>query len=157
VTGFPAPLAAALLTAAAAGAEPVVSEDPVARAQAHVAGFCGAAEYADGWAQPRDLNGDGTGDLLIRYLAACYGHPAPFCGSAGCMTELWYGLGGGRMQLMLRSYMLAVEPTLWKGVPAVRISTAGLACGKGGGELCVSVNTFSGGDFLTLWANYDRE
>lgn len=148
-------LLAALAVPASAPAGPLLSDDPVARAEADVAGFCGQATYEDVWTRRRDLNGDGLEDLLIRYHVACYDKPAPFCGSAGCLTELWYGRPSGDWQLALRTYALAIEETTYRGVPALRVAMAGLACGKTGGAICLSINTFSEGEFLTLWANHD--
>ena len=150
------PVLLALLPAPAA-AGPVVSADPVARMAGIVGEYCANPRYEDGWLQKSDLNGDGLADMVIRYKLGCYDLPAPFCGPSGCMTELWYGLPGGRWQLVMRVNMLGIEPVRFKEVPAVRIATIGLACGRTHGEICESIHTFSGGDFLTLWTSYDAK
>ena len=149
--------ACAAILAGAASADPVTSADPVGRMQAIVTDFCGKSDYADDWLHRSDLNGDGIDDIVIEYKLACYDLPAPFCGASGCMTELWYGLPGERWQLVLRTNMLGIGPVAYKDVPAVRIATVGLACGKTHGQICESVNTFSGGEFLTLWSNAEGE
>jgi len=140
-----------------AASAPLVSADPVGRARDYIATFCSDPVFEEGWTEQDDLNGDRAADVLITYRLSCYDLPAPFCGPSGCLTEVWYARGAGEWQLVVSTYMLAVERVEFKGVPALRIATTGLACGKTGGAICESIHTFSAGDWLTLWSNADGE
>ena len=150
---YGAALAAATSAAAAQARTPVISADPVARAEAYVAGFCGEAQYREGWIERGDFNDDGHPDLILRFWVACYDQAAPFCGSAGCMTGLWYGVGEDRWQLARAHNMQAIEAVTHKGVPALKIYANSAACGKPGPQICESIITWSAGDLLTLWTN----
>lgn len=145
----------ALMLPAISNAQSVRSADPVADVRAYVAGFCGEATYKPGWDAKGDFNKDGIPDLILRYWIACYEKEQPFCGSKGCMTQIWFGQPDGTFARALAHYVLAVEPTTYKGVSALKIYTDGLACGKSAGQVCEAINTWSGGEFLTVWANHD--
>ena len=133
-----------------------MSQDPVGQAQDYVAGFCGEATYKDGWVERADFNGDGEIDILIRFWVACYEKPAPLCGSAGCLTQVWYGVGDEPWVLALGHYALSVEPITYKGVPALEVFSIALACGKSGSEHCHSIHTWSNDEFLTVWSNFEE-
>ncbi|QCK87183.1 hypothetical protein E8L99_16165 [Phreatobacter aquaticus] len=102
---------AATLQIGPAAAQSLPREVEAARRSAGEA-CIGRVEFAPGYIQMVDFNGDGRPDYLVNEeMVKCPGAPPLFCGSGGCSWALYLsGAGGGyRKVLDGLDYKLTIE------------------------------------------------
>ncbi len=132
------------------------STNPIARAKAEIEHNCERVEYPPGFASTRDLTGDGLDDLVISYGVRCDGTASYYCGSAGCLTEIWIAEQPEKWTLALSAHVQGVSPTLYDGAPALKFVNHGGGCGRPGSESHISIRIWDGAVLRTVHENYER-
>jgi hypothetical protein len=95
------------------------------------------ATLGKGFVQRRDVNGDGAEDYVLDYAAFdCGGSSTYFCGSSGCLTQVFASLKGGRYAKVLDENVQGIQFKRIKGRAALLIGLHGSGCGKVGAAPC---------------------
>ena len=87
------------------------------------------AVFAPGFMQQKDVNGDGVEDFILDYAHfVCGGSSTYFCGSAGCLAQVFVSLPDGSYLKALDENVRSLRFATVKGRPAMIIgSMAALA------------------------------
>jgi hypothetical protein len=105
------------------------------------------ATLGKGFVQRRDVNGDGVEDYVLDYAAFdCGGSSTYFCGSSGCLTQVFASLKGGRYAKVLDENVQDIQFKQIKGRAALLIGLHGSGCGRAGAAPC----------HMTLYWNGER-
>ena len=90
-----------------------------------------------GFLTERDINGDGVPDYILDYgRYQCGGDSLLYCGSAGCLTQVFASLPDGRYAKVLDENVRGLAFRKIKGRPAMIIDLHGSACGRAGAAAC---------------------
>lgn len=110
---------------------------------------CGAkVEFEEGFVARRDVNGDGIDDYLLDFgKFSCDGNGLLYCGSAGCLTQLFASRPDGSFFDAFSSNVHDIEFKTVGGKPAMLLSLHGSACGKIGAAPCRKTLIWNGKAF----------
>ena len=110
---------------------------------------CGArVVLAPRFVESRDINGDGRADYILDYgHFECDGNAGYFCGTAGCLTQVFASLPDGSYAKVLDENVRGLRFSRVRGRPAMLIDLHGLACGRGGAAPCALTLYWNGFSF----------
>lgn len=94
-----------------------------------------------------DVNGDGVKDYVLDYGAFRCGRQLFFCGTAGCLTQVFASLSDGGHVKVLDENVRNIKFRLLKGRPAMILDLHGTACGKVGAAPCSATLFWNGERF----------
>ncbi len=101
-----------------------------------------------GFVAERDINGDGVEDYILDYgKFECGGNSGFFCGTAGCLVQVFASLPGGKYVKALDENVRSMKFGAIKGRPAIILDLHGSACGKVGAAPCPKILVWNGQDF----------
>jgi hypothetical protein len=104
--------------------------------------------FEKGFLTRRDINGDGIEDFILDYgHFACGASRNTYCGSAGCSTEVFASLSGGKFTKVLDENVRGIEFKTVRGRPAMLLELHGSACGKVGSAPCSATLYWNGEKF----------
>jgi hypothetical protein len=96
----------------------------------------------------RDINGDGKPDYVLDYEHFQCGEMVTyFCGSSGCLTQVFASLPDGSYIKALDENVRAIRFARIKGKPAMVLDLHGSACGKVGAAPCPKTLIWNGRTF----------
>jgi hypothetical protein len=96
----------------------------------------------------RDINGDGVPDYILDYEHLhCGEFVTRFCGTGGCLTEIFASDGDGGYTPVWTENALRIRFITIKKRPAMRIDLHGSACGRFGPERCAMTLYWNGSKF----------
>lgn len=96
----------------------------------------------------KDINGDGKPDYILDYEHfQCGEFVTRFCGTGGCLTEIFASDGDGGYSPVWNENALRIRFTTIKKRPAMRIDLHGSACGRFGPEACAMTLYWNGNKF----------
>jgi hypothetical protein len=105
-------------------------------------------EMLAGFQEARDVNGDGRRDFILDYgKAQCAGSEGFYCGSAGCVTQVFVSLADGSYVKVLDENVRRLRFARVKGRPAMLLDLHGSACGKAGAAPCAFTLFWNGSAF----------
>lgn len=99
-----------------------------------------------GFVQRRDINADGIPDYILDYGKLQCGGPI-FCGSSGCLTQVFVSLPDGSAAKVLDRNVESISFKKEKGFPAMQVKLHGSFCGKVGVEPCGMTLYWNGDSF----------
>jgi hypothetical protein len=103
------------------------------------------ATLAKGFIQRRDVNGDSTEDYVLDYGAfSCGGNSSFFCGSAGCLTQVFASKAGSYTKV-LDENVQSIRFRRINGRAAMQVGLHGSGCGRAGAAPC-SVTLYWNGE-----------
>jgi TonB family protein len=110
---------------------------------------CGTQQPAlkPGFISAKDINGDGVTDYVLDYGKFECGGSSEYCGSAGCLTQVFVSLPGGRYVKVLDENVRGIRFDQRKGRPAEIIDVHGSACGRIGAVPCSMILFWNGQTF----------
>ena len=138
-----APVLFLLSMAVPAAAAPIPPVPPVVQTSIDVStkDCSGPVSFDAGFVSSKDVNGDGIKDYIVDYSKfVCDGSHTYFCGSAGCLTEVYASKDDGFVKV-LGENVRGLRFARINGRPAMIMQLHGSACGKAGAEAC-GVNLF---------------
>lgn len=95
-----------------------------------------------------DVNGDGKPDYVLDYEHfQCGDMVTYFCGSAGCLTQVFASLPDGSYVKAWDENVRAIRFARVKGKPAMILDLHGSACGKVGAAPCPKTLLWNGKTF----------
>ena len=94
-----------------------------------------------------DVNGDGVKDYVLDYGAFRCGRQLFFCGTAGCLTQVFASLSDGGHVKVLDENVRSIKFRMLKGRPAMILDLHGTACGKVGAAPCSATLFWNGERF----------
>ncbi len=102
-----------------------------------------------GFVTRRDVNGDGEPDYILNYEhASCEEFETVFCGTGGCLIQVFVTLGDGKYAKVMDRTAFTVKFARQKGLPAMIQDLHGGSCGRSGGDgPCRSITYWNGEDF----------
>ena len=96
----------------------------------------------------KDVNGDGVKDYVLDYGEfACGDFASFFCGTGGCLTQVFASLPGGGYVKALDQNVRQIKFGKVRGRPAIVLDLHGSACGKVGAAACPRTLVWSGKTF----------
>jgi hypothetical protein len=96
----------------------------------------------------KDINGDGKPDYILDYEHfQCGEFVTRFCGTGGCLTEIFASDGDGGYSPVWNENALRIRFTTIKKRPAMRIDLHGSVCGRFGPEACAMTLYWNGSKF----------
>ena len=96
----------------------------------------------------KDVNGDGVDDYVLDYGKFVCGDSASYwCGSAGCLTQVFASLRDGSFVNVLDENVRSLRFARVKGRPAMILGLHGNACGRVGAAPCDSTLYWNGASF----------
>jgi hypothetical protein len=105
-------------------------------------------KFEKGFLTRRDINGDGIDDFILDYgHFACGANISLYCGTAGCSTEVFASLSGGKFAKVLDDNVRGIEFKTIRGRPAMLLELHGSACGKAGSAPCSATLYWNGEKF----------
>ncbi|MGU3539010.1 hypothetical protein [Methylobacterium sp. A54F] len=130
--------------AAASGLPPLV-EAEIAELKQDCSG--GKVTLEPGFLTRKDVNGDGIEDIILDYAAVrCGDSGSLYCGSAGCIAQVFASRGGGYVKV-LNDNVRDLKFARVKGRPAMLLGLHGTACGKLGSAPCGVTLVWNGSKF----------
>lgn len=100
-----------------------------------------------GFVTRKDVNGDGIADYVLNYGSfRCGESYVYFCGSAGCLTQVFASRDGSFVKVLDENAQDVVFKTV-KGRPAMLLGLHGTACGKRGADACGATLYWNGTKF----------
>jgi hypothetical protein len=102
-----------------------------------------------GFVSRRDVNGDGELDYILDYEhTQCDGFVTLFCGTGGCVFQVFVSLGDGKFAKVMDRNAFTVKFARRNGLPAMIQDLHGGACGRSGGDgPCRSITYWNGEEF----------
>jgi hypothetical protein len=105
-----------------------------------------------GFISAKDVNDDGVDDYILDYgQFECGARVADYCGSAGCLTQVFVSLSNGKyikvMYENVRDLRFAHDT---KGRPEMLLNLHGSYCGKDGATPCSSTSLWNGHTFAPV-------
>lgn len=100
-----------------------------------------------GFLTRKDINGDGIPDYVLNYESFRCGESFVFyCGSAGCLTQVFASADGSYVKVLDENAQDVVFKTVM-GRPAMLLGLHGTACGKRGVDACGATLYWNGSKF----------
>jgi hypothetical protein len=105
------------------------------------------SDLKPGFLVRKDINGDGVPDYILDYEKFQCGESASyFCGTAGCLTQVFASLGGEYVKV-LDDNVREIKFRTIKQRPAMILGLHGTACGKDGAAPCSMTLFWNGQKF----------
>ena len=105
-------------------------------------------KFGKGFLTRRDINGDGIDDFILDYEHfACGASVSLYCGSAGCLTQVFASLSGGKFAKVLDENVRGIKFKTVRGRPAMLLELHGSSCGKPGAAPCSATLYWNGEKF----------
>jgi hypothetical protein len=102
-----------------------------------------------GFIAERDINSDGVKDYILDYgKFECGGSVAGYCGTAGCLVQVFASLPGGKYVKALDENVRSIKFGIIKDRPAITLDLHGSACGKVGAAPCPKILIWNGQNFV---------
>ena len=96
----------------------------------------------------KDVNGDGVKDYVLDYGEfVCGDFASFFCGTGGCLTQVFASLPGGGYVKALDQNVRRIKFRKVRGRPAIVLDLHGSACGKVGAAACPRTLVWDGKTF----------
>jgi hypothetical protein len=96
----------------------------------------------------KDINGDGVKDFVLDYGEfECEGSASYFCGTGGCLTQVFASLPNGGYVKVLDMNVREIQFRKSGGRPAVVLDLHGSVCGKVGAAACPRTLIWDGKTF----------
>ena len=109
----------------------------------------GKTTFKDGFVSEKDVNGDGVTDYILDYgKFVCDGNEGYFCGSGGCLTQVFASLRNGGYTKALDENVRDLKFRRVQGRPAMVLDLHGSACGKVGAAACPKTLLWNGTTFV---------
>jgi hypothetical protein len=109
----------------------------------------GKTTFKDGFVSEKDVNDDGVTDYVLDYgNFVCDGNEGYFCGTGGCLTQVFASLRRGGYAKVLDENVRALTFRRAKGRPAMVLDLHGNACGKVGAAPCPKTLLWNGAKFV---------
>lgn len=103
------------------------------------------AELLAGFVSERDVNGDGRNDYVLDYgKFKCGDSTTFFCGSAGCLVQIFVSAPNGSYSKVLDENVRRLRFAKLKGRPAILLDLHGSACGRTGAAPCAVTMIWNG-------------
>lgn len=101
-----------------------------------------------GFVAEKDVNADGVKDYVLDYGEfECEGMASFFCGTGGCLTQVFASLPGGGYVRALDQNVRVIHFRKVRGRPAIVLDLHGSACGKVGAAPCPRTLVWDGKTF----------
>lgn len=101
-----------------------------------------------GFLATRDINGDGKPDYILNYdHFQCDELVSMFCGTGGCLTEVFASLEDGRYAAVWNQQARRIRFAVINKRPAMQIDLHGSVCGRVGVERCAMTLYWNGTEF----------
>ena len=143
-------LVAGLIAAAACQSALAQSApEPIRKAMQEARESCkpDKASLGKGFLTTKDVNGDRVPDYVLNYeFLKCGDSSSLFCGSSGCLTQVFASRDGGFVKVLDENVQDLVFKTI-KGRPAMQMGLHGTSCGRGGAEACGATLYWNGVKF----------
>lgn len=98
-----------------------------------------------------DLDGNGGEDWILDYAEQdCKGGPSPFCGSAGCVLQIYLWQSGSHWELVFDHNVEAWKRLRIGGKPGLSVSFHGSVCNRPGIQRCHKKYIFERGELRPL-------
>jgi hypothetical protein len=98
---------------------------------------CDHAVMESGFLTKKDINGDGVKDYILDYEKfECSDGSSGYCGSAGCVTQVYVSLPNGNYVKVLDENVYGISFVKIKQRPAMILELHSSACGKAGAAPC---------------------
>jgi hypothetical protein len=98
---------------------------------------CESWKRLPGFITRKDINGDGIKDFILDYeKIECDDSASAWCGSAGCLTQVFASLPDGRSVEVLNTNVRALKFSKVNGRPAMVLDLHGTECGRAGAAPC---------------------
>jgi hypothetical protein len=124
---------------------------PVQKAIAENKRSCKTVAIEKGFITRKDINGDGRPDFVLDYESfICDGNPRAFCGSIGCLTQVFASLPNGAYAKVFDDNVRRIDFREVQGRPAIVVGLPGFACGKDPTEVCDVVKSWNGSSFVEM-------
>jgi hypothetical protein len=105
-------------------------------------------KFEKGFLTRRDVNGDGIEDFVLDYgHFICGQRSTDYCGSAGCLTQVFASLPDGKFIKSLDENVRGIKFTAVHGRPAMLLDLHGSYCGKAGAAPCNETLYWNGEKF----------
>jgi hypothetical protein len=102
-----------------------------------------------GFILEKDVNADGRKDYILDYgKFRCGDRSTDFCGTGGCLTQVFVSLKDGTYVKALDENVRNFRFARIKGRPAMRLDLHGSACGRAGAERCNATLFWNGEKFI---------
>ena len=112
---------------------------------------CKTVAIEKGFITRKDINGDGRPDFVLDYESfICDGNPRAFCGSIGCLTQVFASLPNGAYAKVFDDNVRRIDFREVQGRPAIVVGLPGFACGKDPTEVCEVVKSWNGSSFVDM-------
>ena len=112
---------------------------------------CKTVAIEKGFITRKDINGDGRPDFVLDYESfICDGNPRAFCGSIGCLTQVFASLPNGAYAKVFDDNVRRIDFREVQGRPAIVVGLPGFACGKDPTEVCDVVKSWNGSSFVEM-------
>jgi hypothetical protein len=99
----------------------------------------------------KDINGDGRPDFVLDYGSfTCDGDRRAFCGSLGCLTQVFASLPNGAYAKVIDGNFKRTDFRDVQGRPAIIVGYPGFSCGKDPTDLCEVVKSWNGSAFVDM-------
>lgn len=96
----------------------------------------------------KDINGDGVKDYVLNYAQfECEGSASYFCGTGGCLTQVFASVPNGGYVKVLDENVRDIQFSKRRGKPAIVLDLHGSACGKVGVAPCPRTLIWDGKTF----------
>lgn len=96
----------------------------------------------------QDINADGVSEYVLDYgKSKCGDIKGLFCGSGGCLTQVFASIEGGAYVKVLNKNVQGVQFRRVKGRPAMILGLHGTACGRSGAAQCGTTLYWNGSRF----------
>ncbi len=107
-----------------------------------------APKFKPKFVAERDVNGDGVKDYVLDYgQFECDGSSTYFCGTGGCLTQVFASLPNGSYVKVLDENVRDLKFRRVRGRPAMVLDLHGSACGKVGAAPCPRTLLWDGRTF----------
>ncbi len=129
---------------------------PVQKAIAENKRVCKTVAIEKGFVTRKDINGDGRPDFVLNYDSfICDGNPRAFCGSLGCVTQVFASLPDGTYAKVFDDNVRRIDFREVQGRPAIVVGLAGDAdpCRKDPTDICEIVKSWNGSAFVDMPAH----
>src|SRR5919206_1061125 len=111
---------------------------------------CGSRkpQIDSGFLTSLDVNGDGIPDYVLNYENFRCGGVRSFCGSRGCLLQIFASTTDGKFEKAIDEDVWRVDVNRGKGRPSLILGLHGSACGQPGEVLCKVTFVWNGTKFV---------